>query len=66
LWKRKIAQVIAKESWSQLLDCATGTGDIILRVLNYKEIHTSQKSIASDINPQMLAVAQKRLVAANP
>lgn len=65
LWKRKVAQVITKEPWSQLLDCATGTGDIILRVLNYKEIHASQKIIASDISPQMLAIAQKRLVAAN-
>jgi ubiquinone/menaquinone biosynthesis C-methylase UbiE len=25
LWKRNVAQVLAKESWSQLLDSATGT-----------------------------------------
>jgi demethylmenaquinone methyltransferase/2-methoxy-6-polyprenyl-1,4-benzoquinol methylase len=64
-WKRRVAQVIAKEPWSQLLDSATGTGDIILRVLNHKEIQQSQKIIASDISPQMLAIAQKRLAAAN-
>jgi demethylmenaquinone methyltransferase / 2-methoxy-6-polyprenyl-1,4-benzoquinol methylase len=61
LWKRRAAQVIARESWSQLLDCATGTGDIILRVLNHKNLQPDQKIIASDISPQMLAIAQKRL-----
>ncbi len=65
LWKRRVAAVIAKEPWSRLLDCATGTGDIILRVLNYKDIQLGQKIIASDISPQMLAIAQKRLASAN-
>jgi ubiquinone/menaquinone biosynthesis methyltransferase len=65
LWKRRVAQVITKEPWSRLLDCATGTGDIILRVLNHKEIQHGQQIIASDISPQMLAIAQKRLVVAN-
>jgi ubiquinone/menaquinone biosynthesis C-methylase UbiE len=65
LWKREVAQVIAKEPWLRLLDCATGTGDIILRVLNEKQIQDNQKLIASDISPQMLAIAQKRLTAAD-
>ena len=65
LWKREVAQVIAKEPWSQLLDCATGTGDIILRVLAHREIGQGQQIIASDISPQMLAIAQKRLAAFN-
>ena len=64
LWKRRVARVIAEEPWSQLLDCATGTGDIILRVLNHKEIQHGKHVIASDISPQMLAIAQKRLAAA--
>lgn len=64
LWKRKVARVIANEPWSQLLDCATGTGDIILRVINHKEIQDGQHIIASDISPQMLAIAQKRLTPA--
>jgi demethylmenaquinone methyltransferase / 2-methoxy-6-polyprenyl-1,4-benzoquinol methylase len=64
LWKRRVAQVIAEESWSQLLDCATGTGDIILRVLAHREIQQGQHIIASDISPQMLAIARKRLAAA--
>ena len=65
LWKRRVARLIAEEPWSQLLDCATGTGDIILRLLRTKQLHARQKIIASDISPPMLAVAQKRLVAAN-
>jgi demethylmenaquinone methyltransferase / 2-methoxy-6-polyprenyl-1,4-benzoquinol methylase len=65
LWKRRVALIIAQESWSHLLDCATGTGDIILRVLRNKQLQDSQKITASDISPQMLAIAQKRLIAAN-
>jgi ubiquinone/menaquinone biosynthesis methyltransferase len=64
-WKRRVAQVISRETWSQLLDCATGTGDIILRVLRNKNLRTGQKVIASDISPQMLAIAQRRLIAFN-
>lgn len=65
LWKRKVAKIIAEESWSNLLDCATGTGDITLRVLNKKNLEVNQKIIASDISPQMLAIAQKRLSSKN-
>src|SRR5215207_1630229 len=66
LWKRRVARIIAHESWSQLLDCATGTGDIILRVLSHKGLRFGQNIVASDISPQMLAIAQKRLSSANP
>jgi len=65
LWKRRVVRVIAEESWSRLLDCATGTGDIILRVLQHKKLEQHQEIIASDISPQMLAIAQKRLNSAN-
>ena len=61
LWKRRVAQVIAREPWFQLLDCATGTGDIILRVLRYKHLQNGQSIIASDISPEMLSLARKRL-----
>src|SRR5688572_22220413 len=61
LWKRRVARIIAEESWSELLDCATGTGDIILRVLQNKNLELNQKIIASDISPQMLEIAEKRL-----
>jgi demethylmenaquinone methyltransferase/2-methoxy-6-polyprenyl-1,4-benzoquinol methylase len=65
LWKRSVAAVIVKEQWSQLLDCATGTGDIILRVITRKKIKDNQIILASDISPQMLAIAQKRLISTN-
>lgn len=61
LWKRKVARIIAEESWTQLLDCATGTGDIILRVLKNRKLEAGQKIIASDLSPQMLTIAEKRL-----
>jgi ubiquinone/menaquinone biosynthesis methyltransferase len=61
IWKQRVARIIAREPWSQLLDCATGTGDIILRVLSHNHHQPHQKIIASDISPQMLAIAQKRL-----
>ena len=61
LWKRRVARVIAEESWSRLLDCATGTGDIIVRMLQHKKLEQNQQIIASDISPQMLAIARERL-----
>jgi len=65
LWKRKVSRIISQEPWSRLLDCATGTGDIILRVLGNKELQDGQIIVASDISPQMLAIAKDRLVASN-
>lgn len=65
LWKRRVAEVIAKEQWFRLLDCATGTGDIILRVLNHKKLDNSQRIIASDISLQMLTMAKAKLSSSN-
>lgn len=66
LWKRRVATVVAREPWRRMLDCATGTGDIILRVLHQRKLSADQIIIASDISPQMLAIAEKRLaIAAN-
>jgi demethylmenaquinone methyltransferase/2-methoxy-6-polyprenyl-1,4-benzoquinol methylase len=62
LWKRRVGQRIASESWNTLLDGATGTGDIILRVVENSS--TSERTvIASDISAKMLAIAEKRLQA---
>lgn len=60
LWKRRVANVITKESWSTLLDGATGTGDIILRVLSHK-LPASRSITASDLSHEMLAIAKRRL-----
>lgn len=60
LWKRKVARTIAREPWTSLLDGATGTGDIILRVLAHQEV-SGRSVIASDVSEPMLAIAQHRL-----
>lgn len=61
-WKRRVAQAIAREPWGTLLDGATGTGDVLLRVL--PGVAGQQRHIiASDISPKMLAMAERRLVA---
>lgn len=61
-WKRRVAQRIASESWTTLLDGATGTGDIILRLLEHESIE-GRTVVASDISSKMLAIAQRRLLA---
>ena len=60
LWKRRVAARITREDWTTLLDGATGTGDIILRVLPTTSVQ-GRTIIASDISTNMLAIAQKRL-----
>jgi demethylmenaquinone methyltransferase/2-methoxy-6-polyprenyl-1,4-benzoquinol methylase len=62
LWKRGVARRIASEDWATLLDGATGTGDIILRVLAH-DITEGRNVIASDVSANMLAIAQRRLAA---
>lgn len=59
-WKHKVARLIASESWTQLLDAASGTGDIVLRVLQRQRALHSRRIVASDISPQMLAIAGRR------
>jgi len=61
LWKREVAKIISSEHWTNLLDTATGTGDIVLRVLNLEVSASGRSIVASDISPQMLKVAEKRL-----
>jgi ubiquinone/menaquinone biosynthesis methyltransferase len=60
LWKRRVARIIASEPWSSLLDGATGTGDIILRMLAHQQT-AGRTVVASDISAPMLAIAQSRL-----
>ena len=60
LWKRRVARTIAAEPWQTLLDGATGTGDIILRVLAREETN-GRTIIASDVSAPMLAIAERRL-----
>ena len=60
LWKRRVAQRIAGEHWATLLDGATGTGDIIARLLAHEAV-LGRTVIASDISTKMLAIAQRKL-----
>lgn len=60
-WKRRVAALVAAEPWHELLDAASGTGDIVLRVLERQARDGARRIVASDISPQMLAIAQRRL-----
>lgn len=61
LWKRRMAQRIAGEAWDTLLDGATGTGDIMLRILS--KISDKRKNIiAADISEKMLGAAHRKLM----
>ena len=60
LWKRAVARQIAEEPWTVLLDGATGTGDILLRVLAHQAV-TGRSIVGSDVSMPMLAIAQSRL-----
>ena len=59
-WKRRVAEVISREPWTELLDVACGTADIVFRVLKQgtREAH---HIVACDISPQMLDIARRRL-----
>jgi demethylmenaquinone methyltransferase / 2-methoxy-6-polyprenyl-1,4-benzoquinol methylase len=61
LWKRAVAREISDQPWNVLLDGATGTGDIMLRVLS-RSPQGQRSVIASDLSRQMLAMASRRLV----
>ncbi|MEO5886975.1 MAG: class I SAM-dependent methyltransferase [Anaerolineales bacterium] len=60
LWKRRVAALIDQEPWTYLLDAASGTGDVVLRVVSHQGLQDGQVVIASDISPQMLMIARKR------
>jgi demethylmenaquinone methyltransferase / 2-methoxy-6-polyprenyl-1,4-benzoquinol methylase len=62
LWKRRVATLIAQESWTDLLDAAAGTGDVVLQVARHQSIQPRQRIVASDISPQMLDIARQRAV----
>jgi len=60
LWKRRVARKIAGGNWNVLMDGATGTGDIVLRLLAHRKAE-HRTVIASDISPGMLAIARGKL-----
>lgn len=60
VWKRRVAKRIASEKWNTLLDGASGTGDIIFRVMASASTH-GRTVIGSDVSAKMLAIAEQRL-----
>jgi len=60
LWKRRVATLIAQESWADLHDAAAGTGDVVLRVARRGRLQSHQKIVASDVSARMLAIGQRR------
>lgn len=61
IWKRRVAAVVAAEPWCELVDAASGTGDIVLRILKHQRSAASRHILACDISPPMLAIARRRL-----
>jgi len=59
-WKRRVAEIISREPWNELLDVACGTGDIVFRVLNCGKVREAQHIVACDLNLKMLEVAERR------
>jgi ubiquinone/menaquinone biosynthesis methyltransferase len=60
-WKRQVAKLIASKPQHEWIDSATGTGDIVLRVLKRQTSGAAHHIVAADISPQMLAIAKQRL-----
>jgi demethylmenaquinone methyltransferase / 2-methoxy-6-polyprenyl-1,4-benzoquinol methylase len=56
-----VAQLIADAPWDEFLDAASGTGDIVLRVVERRPAAQLDRVIASDISRPMLAIAKQRL-----
>jgi ubiquinone/menaquinone biosynthesis methyltransferase len=63
LWKSRIAERISGEQGVLALDVASGTGDIPVRLL--RKGGGPQRILVTDISPQMLAQAEKKLLGAS-
>ncbi len=66
LWKRRVAYIIGNAPWQNLLDVASGTGDIVYRILQQRLFNgatdSSHQIIVSDISPQMLDKAKQKVM----
>ena len=65
LWKRRVAQIIGNAPWQNLWDVASGTGDIVYRMVQQRAhneaINNEHQVIVSDISLQMLDCAKKKV-----
>lgn len=63
-WRRKAVRAMADPSRpQQMLDVATGTGDVALALLG--QAHPESRLVGVDISEQMLAVARRKLQGRN-
>jgi ubiquinone/menaquinone biosynthesis methyltransferase len=64
LWKRAIARRMAAHPGLVVLDAASGTGDIPLRLLRgFPQSMRGRRLLVTDLCPQMLAIAKAKLAA---
>jgi demethylmenaquinone methyltransferase/2-methoxy-6-polyprenyl-1,4-benzoquinol methylase len=62
LWKSHMASRILALPWQRMLDVASGTGDIALRVIGNLGAERDRTCIVSDICPAMLDIARRRAI----
>lgn len=63
-WRRKAVRAMVDPSRpQQILDVATGTGDVALTILGYA--HAESRLVGVDLSEQMLAVAREKLQGKN-
>ena len=61
LWKSHMARRILASPWQRMLDVASGTGDIVLRVVGNLDAESGRTCIVSDLCPAMLDIARRRV-----
>lgn len=62
LWKRAIARRMAAHPGTTVLDAASGTGDIPLRLMrDFPRAMRGRTLLVTDLCPQMLAIARQKL-----
>lgn len=60
-WRKKVVAIIGKNNPKQILDIATGTGDLAIMMAKLKPV----RIIGLDISPGMLDVGKQKVVKAN-
>ena len=60
-WRKKVLKIVRKDNPKQILDIATGTGDLALMMAALKP----DKIIGLDISEGMLAVGKQKIAKAN-
>lgn len=66
LWKQRLADLIALRPGRRVLDLASGTGDIPRRLIQRLGPGHGREIEVTDLCPQMLEIAARKLVGANP